>query len=151
MRDIARWEPSGNVSAFQGEMQRMLERFFGDGGSSGPARWAPAADIEEGEDSVVITCELPGVAEDDIEITFEDGVLSITGEREHKREVKKEHYSHYERSYGAFRRSFRLPADTPESGISAEMDGGVLTVTVPKAPEREPRRIEVAAGAPDAD
>lgn len=110
------------------------------------ADWvAPAAEASSGEDAYRITMELPGVAEDDIELTVDDGVVTIRGEKRTEREDKGDTWYFSERQYGAFARSFRLPGDADAGAVSAELAGGVLTVTVPrKAPvESAGRRIAI--------
>jgi HSP20 family protein len=97
---------------------------------------APASEASQDDKSYKITMELPGVAEDDIHLTVENGVVQLSGEKKTSREDKGETWYFSERQFGSFSRSFRLPDDADEAGVKAEMKDGVLTVTVPKkAPE----------------
>jgi HSP20 family protein len=99
------------------------------------ADWlTPAAEASQNGDAYRIAVELPGVAEDDINVTVEDGVLQIRGEKKSEREEKGDTWYFSERQFGSFSRSFRLPTDTDAGGIKAEMKDGVLTLTVPKKP-----------------
>jgi HSP20 family protein len=106
------------------------------------------SDVVETDDAILITAELPGVKDEDIEISVHRGVLEIHGERRREEEVRKEGYVHRERSYGGFRRSFRLPEGTREEDIHAAASYGVVKITVPKPGEGvAARRIAVGAGA----
>ena len=143
----------------QSEMNRMIDEMFGglsrrSGGHQGddPTRWAPVLDVLQEDGDIVVRAELPGVKQEDVDITLHDGVLTISGER--KAEQRREGSSYYvrERRYGSFRRSMTLPQGVDESKISARFDGGVLEVRVSGAAAvQEPRRIQIEApdeGAP---
>ena len=113
------------------------------------ADWlAPASEASEADGSYRITIELPGVAEEDIHLTVEGGMVQIKGEKKASREEKGETWYFSERQYGAFSRSFRLPADADEAGVKAAMKDGVLTVTVPRKTPAEPaaKRVPIAKG-----
>jgi len=113
------------------------------------AEWvAPASEASSGDDAYRISMELPGVAEDDIELTAEGGVVTVKGEKKTEREEKGDTWYFSERQYGAFSRSFRLPADADEAGVKADLKDGVLTVIVPrKAPAGpESRRVPISKG-----
>jgi HSP20 family protein len=100
------------------------------------ADWlSPAAEASQNGDGYRIAMELPGVAEDDIHVTVEDGVLQIKGEKKSEHEEKGDTWYFSERQFGSFSRSFRLPSDADAGGVKAAMKDGVLTVTVPKKPE----------------
>lgn len=99
---------------------------------------SPATEASGGDDAYTINMELPGVGEDDIDLTVEDGVVTIRGEKKTETEKKGDTWYFSERQYGAFRRSFRLPADADGGKISAHMQDGVLKITVPKLPEDKP-------------
>ncbi|MCP5086061.1 MAG: Hsp20/alpha crystallin family protein [Rhodobacteraceae bacterium] len=107
----------------------------------------PAAEARSDEDAYEIRLEVPGIEKDDLELTLEDGLLTISGEKETVKEEKRESYYFSERQYGSFSRSFRLPGDANSDAISADTKNGVLTIRVPKDPEPEPsgRKIEVKA------
>ena len=114
------------------------------------ADWlSPAAEASGNDQAYLIEMELPGVSEDDIELMVEEGVVTIRGEKKTERETKGDTWYFSERQYGAFRRSFRLPADAEADGVSAQMKDGVLRVRVPrKTPQASEtaRRIEIAKG-----
>jgi HSP20 family protein len=105
--------------------------------------WVPAIDIRETEDSYLIEADVAGLKKDDIELTVEDNVLTLKGERKHESEEKKEGYRRIERRYGSFRRSFELPAGVDTGKVKADVKDGVLSVTLPKPEEVKPKQIEV--------
>jgi HSP20 family protein len=108
--------------------------------------WAPALDISEGKDAYGVTVELPGVKLDDLEITLEDGLLTIQGERHFANDSSEEQFHRVERSSGAFRRAITLPAHVMADEVEASMEDGVLRILVPKAEEAKPKRIQVTLG-----
>lgn len=113
------------------------------------ADWlAPASDAKSDPEAYRITMELPGVTEADIEITAEAGTLTVRGEKRASREEKGETWYFTERQYGAFQRSFRLPADADEAGIRAALKDGVLTLTLPRKAPPGPagRKVAVERG-----
>jgi HSP20 family protein len=105
--------------------------------------WAPPVNIAETEDNYTITAELPGLNKDDIKVTYQNGILTIQGERKEEKEDKNKDWHRVERVYGTFERSFRLPMPVRAEQIQAEFKDGVLTLTVPKAEEAKPKQIEV--------
>lgn len=125
-----------------------FSRFFDDPvfAPSREGRWNPAVSVSEGKDELLLTAELPGLAEDDISIEYENNVLTISGEKteERKEEDEDRNYHVYERSYGSFSRSFTLPRTVDGNGIVATFDNGVLTVTLPKVAEAKGRRISIS-------
>jgi HSP20 family protein len=135
-------------------LRREIDRLFEDslGSRFVPASdtnvWMPVGDVKETDDALVFELEVPGVAEDKLEISCEAGVLSISGEKETMRKEKEGEgrYHIVERSYGIFRRSFQLPSNVNEDRIEATVKHGVLTVKVPKQELPKPRRIEVKNG-----
>jgi HSP20 family protein len=108
--------------------------------------WAPALDIAEGKDAYLVSVELPGVKLDDLEITLEDGLLTIQGERHFTNDSSEEQFHRVERSSGAFRRSITLPAQVMADEVEASMEDGVLRIMVPKAEEAKAKRIQVNPG-----
>ena len=135
----------------QGEMNRMFDEVFGNLARTGarqqgdqPTRWAPALDVLQEDGDIVVRAELPGVRLEDVDVTFHNGVLTISGVR--KAEEHKEGSGYYvrERRYGSFRRSMALPEGTDESKIHARFQDGVLEVRVQGAAwVEEPKRIEI--------
>ena len=108
--------------------------------------WAPAVDISERPDGYLVTMELPGVGTGDLEITFEDGLLTIQGERHFGHDSAGEKVHRIERRYGAFRRAITLPSHVNADAIEASAQDGVLQILIPKADEVHARRIQVRAG-----
>jgi HSP20 family protein len=106
--------------------------------------WMPPVDIQETEEAYRLTAELPGLTRDDINITLENNVLRLSGERKLEKDVKKESYHRIERSYGAFSRSFTLPHLVSSEKVQAAFQDGVLTITVPKAEQARPRKIAIS-------
>ena len=120
---------------------------FGQQPATSPAiqAWAPAVDITERTDAYLVTAELPGIATEDVEITFQDGLLTIQGERL-RADAAGEKVHRAERRYGAFRRSITLPTHVQADKIEASAQDGVLQILVPKAQEAHAKRIHVRAG-----
>jgi HSP20 family protein len=113
---------------------------------AGAMVWAPAVEISESTDAYRVAVELPGVSADEVEITFEDGLLTIQGERHFAHDFAGEKVHRSERSYGAFRRSITLPSHVQADKIQASAQDGVLQILVPKAPEVRAKRIQVHVG-----
>ena len=131
-------------------LRREIDRLFDEALTGGGRRmsWAPVVDIQEDEKEIAIVAELPGMKPEQVEITCENGVLNIRGEKSHERKEDDENrrYHLVERSYGSFNRSFQLPQGLDESKIEASFDNGVLTVHVPKAALPQPKKIHINAG-----
>ena len=105
--------------------------------------WSPAVDILETENELLLKADLPGVDMKNIDIQFENGTLTLKGQREFQNEAKRGGYHRIERSYGSFVRYFALPDTVDTDGVRAEFKNGVLTVTVPKKEVAKPRQIRV--------
>jgi len=136
-----RWEPFRDLARLQDEVTRLFEdRAFHAGESVG---WTPACDIYEDEEAVMLSFELAGVEPKDVDVRFENGVLTIKGERKLERDGKRENYHRIERSYGTFTRSFSLPGTLDPERIKAEAKNGVLQIALPKKAEAKPRAIQV--------
>jgi HSP20 family protein len=108
--------------------------------------WAPALDISERKDAYLVSVELPGAKLEDLEITLDDGLLTIQGERSFADDSSEQQYHRVERRYGAFRRSITLPAHVMADMVEASFEDGVLQIVVPKAEEAKPKRIQVRPG-----
>jgi len=113
---------------------------------SAAAAWVPAVDVFEEADAIRIVAEVPGVKPEEIKISLESNLLTIHGTKQQEAEEKTERVHHYERTYGAFERSFTLPASVEPNDIRANYDNGVLTLTLPKSEKAKPRQIEVQVG-----
>jgi HSP20 family protein len=126
------------------EMDRLFDDTFGRAAGNGAgAAWNPAVDVREQEDAFLFELELPGVAPDGVEVTADNGVLSISGEKAARRERDEDRWHIVERSAGSFRRTFSLPQNVQADAIEASFEDGLLTVRVPKAEVPKPKRIEV--------
>jgi HSP20 family protein len=127
-------------------LNRMLEGFWRDETPLGRGSWLPLVDIfENAQHEIVIKAELPDMKRDDIQVTVENGTLTLSGERRLEQDVKRENFHRLERSYGSFSRSFTLPPTFDASRISATYKDGVLTVTLPPREDAKPKQIEVTA------
>ena len=157
MATMMRWDPFQDLRSAQDEMAQMdpmspmLAHALGLHAQQGSGRatttaWAPALDISERKDAYLVTVELPGVEIDDLQITLEDGLLTIQGERHFAHDSSEQQFHRVERRYGAFRRSITLPAHVMGDGIEATTDDGVLQIMVPKMEEATPKRIQVRPG-----
>ena len=126
-------------------LRREIDRLFEDTfGRDSRNNWAPPVDVREDNNEIVLEVELPGIKPSDVEVTSENGVLTIRGEKQSSVTEKKEGRYHVtERSYGSFTRSFQLPSGVDERRIEAEFEHGLLQVRVPKAAIAQPRRIEI--------
>jgi HSP20 family protein len=149
---VSRWDPFQDLLAIQDEMNQLFGRAVGQGGQArgqgqvAERMWAPALDISERKDAYVVTVEVPGIKADDLDITLEDGLLTIKGERRFTQESTEQQFHRVERRYGSFRRSITLPAQVQADRIEASFEDGVLQVVVPKAEEAKPKKISVRAG-----
>jgi len=140
-------DPAAEVS----NLERRINRLFGDALSNfdwqyrdnAGAAWVPPVDIFEEPDALRITAEVPGVSPDNLKISLENNVLSIHGTKEQVAQERSERVHRYERTYGAFERSFTLPATVDANNIKASYEHGVLTLTLPKVEKAKPRQIEV--------
>ena len=110
---------------------------------SAAASWVPPVDVLEEKDHIRIVLELPGVKPEDVNISLEQNVLTISGTKQQQAEERTERVHRYERTYGAFERSFTLPASVDAQNIKASYENGVLTVTLPKTEKAKPRQIPV--------
>ena len=110
----------------------------------GEDNWLPAVDIREDDDQFVFTAELPGMNREQVDITIEEKVLTIAGERKFESKEDNKNYHRIERSYGTFSRSFSLPQDVDADAVGAQFENGVLTITLPKSEATKPRKIEIS-------
>jgi len=146
------WRASGapsiwdELSSARREMDRIFDRFFSQPAST-QAVWLPAVDVRETNDEIQVTVELPGLKPEDVTVTVENGVLSLSGEKKQELQEGKEegNYYLYERRYGRFERSFTLPRTVNADQIKARFEDGVLTVRLPKAENAKPRRVQIEA------
>jgi HSP20 family protein len=148
MATIARLEPFRGLSTLQEQFNRLFnESFRNQPEESALTTWAPAVDIYETPNELVVKADLPDVNEKDIDVRVENNLLTIRGERKFEKSVSEENYLRVERTYGAFSRSFSLPNTVNAESIGAEYKNGVLTVTLPKREESKPRQVKVTVNA----
>ncbi|HXE80057.1 MAG TPA: Hsp20/alpha crystallin family protein [Vicinamibacterales bacterium] len=131
---FARWDPLRDLFALQERVERLAE--------AGTPGWTPPVDLYETADRFVITVELPGIAREDIDIRFHDGVLTVQGQRREPA-VPCERYHRVERGHGTFMRRFTLGTPIEADTISADFSGGILTIVAPKTADGRARRIEI--------
>lgn len=146
MNTITRWDPFRNLSQFQEQMNRLFEDSFfrGRGEAGALTSWAPAVDIFETADELVVKADLPDINEKDLDIRVENNTLTLRGERKFEEKVAEDDFLRIERAYGSFTRSFALPSTVNTDAIKAEYRHGVLTVRMPKREESKPKQIKVA-------
>ncbi|MGH8497189.1 MAG: Hsp20/alpha crystallin family protein [Gammaproteobacteria bacterium] len=141
---LIRYEPWGVMNRLHRDLDRLLESRFGNDETQGAVTdWVPAVDIREEDDHFVLHADVPGVDPKDIEITMQDGVLTLRGSREEVREDERQGYRRVERSSGQFYRRFNLPDTADAESITARSAKGVLEVKIPKHAKVQPRRISV--------
>ncbi len=117
--------------------------FLKEGAGAITSAWVPACDIVEDNDAVKIVAEVPGVRPEDVKLSLENNIITIRGEKRHQHEEKAGQVHRFERSYGAFEQSFALPNSVDAEKIEASYEGGLLTVTLPRAEKAKPREIQV--------
>ena len=120
--------------------------FTADAGDLVTSAWVPPTDVFEDAAGLKIVAELPGLTRDDVQLTVEHHTLTIRGEKKQVAEEKSTRVHRYERSYGAFERSFTLPNTVDVNRVDAKFENGVLSITLPKAEQAKPRAIEVKVG-----
>jgi len=140
---IVRYQPWGLLNQLQKELERNYQGAGGDG-SIATAEWAPAVDIKEENDKFVLHADIPGVKPEDIDISMEDGVLTIQGEKKTEATTEQEGYKRVERSHGSFYRRFSLPDTANPDAISAKSKHGVLEIVIPKREAVLPKKINIA-------
>ena len=150
---VAPWRPFAGLTRWDREMDRMMEDFFGRRMRPWwPERWlrgeaeeitAPAVDVYEEKDDIVVKAELPGIEKNDIEVNLSDSLLTLKGEKKKEEKIEEENYYRSERSYGAFVRSVQLPAEVHADKVKAAFKNGILEVRLPKTEEAKRKEIKV--------
>ena len=141
--NIVRYDPFRDIRSLQSEVNRLFS-----GATTGRedmlnGEWLPKVDVFENENNLVLEAELPGMRRDDFDLSFENNMLTLKGERRFEKKDEGDSYHRVERSYGSFTRSFTLPPTVTVEGAKAEFKNGVLNVTLPKREETRARKIEV--------
>jgi HSP20 family protein len=146
LNNVTRWNPNANAYLNREPLSRLFESFFNDmqGEEVSNRGWVPPVDIQETEEGYRLQAELPGLTKEDIQITLENNVLRLTGERKFEREARKESFHRIERTYGSFSRAFALPNQVNAEGVQASFENGILTLMVPKAEQAKPRKIAIS-------
>ena len=156
LKSLVPWRRGNRLPAQRGvfepftEMERWFDDFFNSGFELRPfgesmRGFNPTVDVSESDEAYTISAELAGLDEKDVEVSLENNVLILSGEKKSEHEDKSESYYPVERSYGSFKRSFALPAEVDPDKVEASFKNGVLTVTLPKTEHGQTKRIEVKA------
>src|SRR6266853_197006 len=146
MNTVVRYEPFSGLSTLHDQVNRLFNEtmFRGQGEDSAITTWAPAVDIFETPNELVVKADLPDVDEKDIDSRVENNLLTIRGERKFEKSVSEDNYLRVERAYAAFSRSFSLSNTVNAGAIHAEYKNGVITVNLPKREESKPRQVKVS-------
>jgi len=149
--NIVKYDPFRELRNLQDEMTRLFTgampgQFNGEEMTRGS--WAPSVDIFEDKDRLILEAELPGMNREDFEISVENNVITLRGERKFEKKTEGDNYHRVERSYGSFTRSFTLPQTVTAEGATADFENGVLRVSLPKREETKARKIEIKGGGP---
>jgi HSP20 family protein len=144
---LVRWEPFRELAALQNEMGRWMSQVTGGvtPGNGQSSTWLPAVDVWETDNELVLSFDLPGIAEDQVAVELDDNVLTVSGQRERTSEHSSDRFYRFERRFGTFSRSVTLPAGVNESDIKADYTNGVLEIRVPKPEEQKPKRIQIGS------
>src|SRR5438477_4142959 len=146
MATLDRWEPFRGSSS-ENQLNRLFSDFFGRASQEqNLTSWAPAVDIYENEQELVVKADLPDVKPEELDIRVENNILTIRGERKFEKKVEEKNYLRVERSYGSFARSFSLANTVNTEAIKADYKDGVLTLSIPKREEAKPKQIKVSVG-----
>jgi len=149
MSNIIRRNPFFELTSLQDRMNQLFNQTFGGFENFGleqplaAENFLPPVDISEDDHNITLQAEIPGVKQEDLNITLENNVLTITGERKFKEEEKKENFHRIERRYGKFTRSFTLPASVDAENVNAVFENGLLKITLAKKEEFKPKQITI--------
>jgi HSP20 family protein len=141
--ELTNWSPLDRLASFRDEINRLFD-------TGAPAQnsffsgWNPTLDVYDEQDRFLVSVELPGMKKDEINLSYQDGVLTVSGERKHEREGKEGETFRSERYFGKFQRTVSLPASVDASKIAATYKDGVLQIDLPKAEEAKPKQIKVS-------
>ena len=148
LNSMIRWNANPSYVAAREPFFKLIDTLFADQGTGqeeiASRGWTPAVDVQETPEAYKLHAELPGLTKEDIQITLENNVLRLSGERKFERDVKKESFHRIERTYGAFARSFTLPTQVDSEKVQAVFENGVLSLTIPKVEKAKPRQISIS-------
>ena len=143
---MIKYDPFSELKSLQNEMNRIFNTGFTRPDSQEEivrGAWTPSVDIFESQDKIVLEAELAGMKPEDVDVSIENNVITLRGERKFEKDEETENYHRVERGYGAFTRSFTLPRTVTGEEASADFKNGILRITLPKREEAKARRIEV--------
>ncbi|HEX8249388.1 MAG TPA: Hsp20/alpha crystallin family protein [Pyrinomonadaceae bacterium] len=147
---IVKYDPFRDLRSLQDEVNRLFSMSFPRGGAAGGqdevmrGAWTPSVDIYEGKDEIVLEAELPGMKPEDVDVSIENNIITIRGERRFEKKDESDNYHRVERSYGSFTRSFTLPRNVVGDQAKADFTNGVLHVSLPKREEEKARKIQIS-------
>ena len=144
---ISRWSPVREMASLQDRVNSLFQDYAGDGQAVTTASFAPAVDVYENGEKVVLKLDLPGIKEADLDIRVENQTLSVRGERKFESEEKEENFHRIERRYGSFYRSFSLPTTVDTENVGASYKDGVLKLELKKKASAQPRQIKIGTAA----
>ena len=146
--NVVKYDPFRDLRGLQDEVNRLFSGTFSRSTQDEVLRgaWSPSVDIFENKDQIVLEAELPGMKPEDVNISIENNILTLQGERRFEKKDESDNFHRVERSYGSFTRSFTLPSTVSSENANAEFENGVLRLTLAKREEAKPRRIEINAG-----
>ena len=147
MSTIVRWDPLKDLATVQDRMNRMFNDVWGRTRAGDEdyisGSWMPSVDVRETKDALEIAAELPGLEPKDVEVSVENGILTLRGSRQFEKATEGETYHRVERAYGSFERSFSLPTNVDSEKVKAVYRHGVLHLTLPKREEAKPKSIAI--------
>ena len=146
--NLVTYDPFRELRSLQDDVNRLFTGTFSRGSGDNElmrGAWAPSVDIFENKDSIVLEAELPGMKPEDVNISIENNVLTLHGERRLEKKDEGDNFHRVERSYGSFTRSFTLPPTVSSENVDATFDSGILRLTLAKREEMKPRKIEIKA------
>lgn len=146
---MIKYDPFRELRSLQDEVNRLFSSSFSRGNSGDNelmrGAWSPQVDIFENKNEIVLEAELPGMKPEDVNISIENNILTVHGERKFEKKDEGDNFHRVERSYGSFTRSFTLPPTVSSENANAEFENGVLRLSLAKREEAKPRRIEIKA------
>jgi len=141
--DVWGWSPFDQLTSLRDEINRLFESPVSNGNSDAFNAWAPALDLFEDKESLVLRAEVPGLKKEDIDISLHENTITISGERRNEKKYEGSETSREERVFGRFTRSLQLPKQVDAGKVKASYKDGILTVTLQKAEEAKPRQIAI--------
>ncbi len=149
MTNLIPWRDSHLVEEARREFDDVFRRVFGplteNGNGNRKMTWSPHIDMSESDKSIIVKADVPGVDPKDIDVTVQNGVLTLTGEKKEEREEKQKNYQRTERFFGQFYRAIALPTGVDENNVAATTSKGVITITIPKKPDAQPKKVTIKA------